>query len=163
MSEIDKSIAIIRPYLNGNILELGSGGWPCVDHAVQVDVHRFHNPPHPPVQLVTDAFGSLPFRDGFFDCLVASHLLEDVLDWQPVLREWTRVVRSRGHVIIQVPDRSRYRAAVAAGQPDNKSHRHESFPGELTDYYKLLGGFDVIRDGFEPAGDYNVLGIFRKR
>lgn len=160
--ETDKAKHIIAPMLTGSVLDLGSNGWPVIDHAIQVDVHRFHRPPHPPVQVVCDAFGKLPFPPESFDAVVASHILEDAKDWDPILRNWASLVKPSGFLIIQVPDHVRFRAAVAAGQGDNLAHLHESRVGELTEYMTRLGGFEVIMDRFEPEGDYNILAIFKR-
>lgn len=165
MAEIHKAHDIIEPYLKGNVLELGSGGWPCCPHAIQLDLQRFHHPEYdlPPVQLVWNAFTRLPFDNGTFDTLVASHVLEDTSDWFPVLREWMRVVKTGGHLIIQVPDLKRFRAVVAANPlAENPNHKHESFVGELSMYAEKLGGLRVILDKFQPETDYNILFIAQR-
>ena len=164
MAEIHKAYDIIEPYLKGNVLELGSGGWPCCPHAVQVDIKRFHHQEYeqPPVQLVWNAFTRLPFDNGTFDTLVASHVLEDTWEWPPVLREWIRVVRSGGHLIIQVPDHARFREVVKANPlAENPNHKHESYVGELTTYLGPLG-MKIICDRFQPEEDYNILCVAKK-
>lgn len=161
-SEWDKSRHIIGPYLQGSVLDIGSHGWPVVDHAIQVDLHKFHNPPHPPVQVVADAFKRLPFDDASFATVGSSHCLEDTRDWMPVLKEWSRLVVPDGHLLIQVPHRMRYRAAVAAGQPNNEAHKHEAELGELSEHMSQIGGFEPIMEQFVPESDYNILGIFKR-
>ncbi len=46
---------------------------------------------------------ALPFRDGNFSLIVASHVLEHLRDDAPALSEMSRVLRSDGHAIIMVP------------------------------------------------------------
>ena len=103
----------------------------------------------------------LPFKDGTVDTVQASHLLEDYADWWPALREWDRVLKVGGFLIIAVPDNERFRARVAAGQGDNLSHKHEGRVGELTEY--LHGSYAVFADELVNAADYSILFIGRKR
>mgnify|MGYP001571750371 FL=1 len=65
-------------------------------------------------------------------------------------------------MIIAVPDRGRFRAAVTRGQGDNLSHKHESHVGELT---AALPYYGPIMDGFvnNNPNEYSILYIGRKR
>lgn len=47
---------------------------------------------------------ALPFGDGWFDAVVATDLLEHVLDLNAVLAECLRVLRTGGHLIIRSPN-----------------------------------------------------------
>lgn len=47
---------------------------------------------------------SLPFAEGSKDIIVARHVLEHHADTLTVLREWARVLRGGGYVIIITPD-----------------------------------------------------------
>lgn len=168
-SEIQKAMHLIAPHLTGNVLDLGSQGKPCVDHAIQMDLERFHVPPHPPVQFVGNAFLQLPFRDTTFSAVVGSHILEDAKDWPPILYEWCRVVKWGGVIVIAVPDKVRFRAAVAAGQPDNLNHKHESYLGELSELFSKppLSGqvgrhFEILFEKYEPENDYNIIFCARR-
>lgn len=163
--EAGKSKHITAPYLTGNVLDLGSGGMPCVPHAVQMDRTRIHKPPFPPVQIVGDIFTPLPFREQSFTANFSSHALEDAMDWDRVLREWVRVVSIHGHILIQVPDKIRFREAVASGRnTPNLAHQHESYPGELTSYFNRLfpNQFGVIMDRYVPDDSYNILFIAKR-
>lgn len=48
---------------------------------------------------------SLPFDGGSLDFVYSSHLLEDYLDWMPILKEWVRVLKTGGKLIVLVPDK----------------------------------------------------------
>lgn len=100
----------------------------------------------------------LPFDDGSLDFLYSSHLLEDYLDWLPVLKEWTRVLKPGGKLIILVPDKKLWNEAIARGQPPNCSHRHESYAGELSTYAAAIG-VRVIEDRLTNVvpGDYSII------
>lgn len=142
------------PFCRGTGVDLGCGCAPIHERAIRIDRTEGHG-------HITGDVSSLPwFQDGVLDYVYASHVLEDFADWWPVLREWTRVIRVGGHLCIAVPDHQEFRKAVAAGQPDNGDHKHESYAGELTSYIKGIGGFEVMVDRL--VRDYNILFIARR-
>lgn len=60
----------------------------------------------PDVDHVCDASKPLPFQDGTFDLIYASHILEHI-PWymtEDTLREWVRVLKSGGVLEVWVPD-----------------------------------------------------------
>ncbi len=57
----------------------------------------------PGVTFVEGDFGALPFADGAFDALVATHALLFAADRVAVLREWRRVTRPGGRLSLSVP------------------------------------------------------------
>lgn len=166
-SETSKHRHLVVDYCRGNGVDLGSSGDPVVPHVIQVDLppdqYKHYNTTRP--EAVIQWRGSaadLPFKDGTLDFVHSSHLLEDFVDWTPLLLEWDRVLRPGGYMLIAVPDRGRFRAAVARGQGDNLSHKHESHVGELT---SALPYYQPIMDGFvtDHPFEYSILYIGRKR
>lgn len=58
------------------------------------------------VDYVADASRLLPFSDGTFDLVYASHILEHI-PWyllKPVIKEWNRIIASDGFIEIWVPN-----------------------------------------------------------
>lgn len=58
------------------------------------------------VNYVLDCSKALPFKDGTFDIIYASHVLEHV-PWylvEQTLDEWVRILKPSGHLEIWVPD-----------------------------------------------------------
>lgn len=170
-SEAAKWRHIVAPYCVGNGVEIATGGDPIVPHAIQIELpekeYAYYNSNQPLRGVVhyrsTTAALDLPFKDKTLDWVASSHLLEDFLDWTPILKEWVRVLKYGGRLIICVPDKKRWAAALAAGQPPNLAHRHESYVGELSEYAPSLG-LTVEHDGFteSPKGDYNIFFCGRK-
>lgn len=162
-SETAKSRHITARYCTGNGVDLGSGGEPVVPHAIQFDLGRTGHLNGGIIQWVGLA-AHLPFKNDVLDFVFSSHLLEDypAQEWTPILREWTRTLKSGGYLIVQVPDRARFRTRVAEGQPDNGAHQHESAIGELPMHINMIGGFRIIYEAFEPAEDYNIVFIAQK-
>jgi predicted SAM-dependent methyltransferase len=147
------------PYCMGNGVDLGSGGSPVVPWAIQLE---YHQAPHfgQRINYIGDAT-QLPFKDETLDFVYASHLLEDFLDWRPILNEWNRVLKVSGNIIIMVPDHQVFRQCVLNGQDDNLAHKHESYPGELTSFYNTnYKNFEVIHDYITDS--YNILFVAKK-
>jgi len=85
-----------------------------------------------PVQLGGDASDLYWFRDGVLDFLYSSHLLEDFPDTASVLKEWLRVLKPQGRLVIFCPDEQRYRRYCREhGETQNTHHQHEDFSLEF--------------------------------
>jgi SAM-dependent methyltransferase len=55
-----------------------------------------------PVDVV--AYGEdLPFKDGEYDYVISSHVLEHIFDPIAAMKEWLRVIKSKGYVFTIVP------------------------------------------------------------
>lgn len=150
-------------------VDIASQGAPIVPWAIQFDlpqeefaVYCSNHPAKGPIQLRGHA-DKLPFDNESLDFVYSSHLLEDYLDWEPVLREWTRVLRPNGFLIVLIPDKDLWAKAIAAGQSPNCSHKHEGAVGELSTYAPALG-LKVIEDRLTEQfpGDYTILAVFQK-
>ncbi len=170
MSETAKHRPLVAHLCGGNGCDIGSAGDPIVPWAIQIELsaERYHayNLSRPEARLhfhADDAVTNLPFKDGTLDFLHSSHLLEDFADWQPVLDEWSRVLKPSGYMIISVPDHERFRAYVQRGKDagydcDNLSHRRESFVGDLTAWLEPMS-YRTILDRFvsENPLEYSII------
>lgn len=128
-SETSKCRVRLAPYCIGYGLDVGFGGDPIVPHAISVDMPQpYSDVGQLPVQLGGNA-AQLPwFRDNVLDFIFSSHLLEDFHDTAAVLKEWMRVLKPGGRLIIFCPDEQVYRRHCAAtGQPYNQHHVHADF------------------------------------
>lgn len=172
MSETSLCRHITTPFCIGNGCDIGSGGDPVVPWAIQVDLpdEAFIRYGHAheetkPIQYRGNA-RELPFRDETMDFVYSSHLIEDFDDWPFILEEFCRVLKHNGNLVIMVPDKTLFRAAVAGGQNDNASHRHEFAVGELSRWAAKRGGFDVVFDQLtlvRGPKDYNILFVAKKK
>jgi ubiquinone/menaquinone biosynthesis C-methylase UbiE len=100
------------------------------------------------VQLGGKAEDLYWFRDGVLDFVYSSHLLEDFVDTEAVLREWLRVLRPGGRLIIFCPDEQVFRKHCATtGQPYNTHHVHADFSLEkVKGHLGHIGGTRVIHE-----------------
>lgn len=81
-------------------VNLGCGPRP-IEGFVNVDLLEL-----PGVDVHADVRGPLPFEDGSVDLLYASHVLEHLATAEvpETLREWRRVLRPGGSLLVAVPD-----------------------------------------------------------
>lgn len=168
-SETSKYRKFTTKYCVGNGIDVGSGGDPVVPHAIQVELpkdeyakYRSGDVHGSPIQWHGNAV-ELPFKDKTLDWVYSSHLLEDFLDWKPLLREWTRVLKRGGHLIILIPDKALWDAAISRGQLPNCAHKHEGYVGELSTHAKHFG-WKVIEDRLTKLTpeDYTILFIAQR-
>lgn len=168
MSETAKHRELVLRYCEGNILDIGSGGDPIVPWAIQLDLPQANylrynvNRPEGHIHYRGDC-RDLPFKDGTLDAVHSSHVIEDFQDWWPIIKEWDRVLKVGGFLIISVPDHKRFRDSVARGQGDNLSHKHESHVGELSSY--LHRSYHIFHDDFvsDAPTEYSILFVGRKK
>ena len=112
------------PFIGNSNIDLGCGPnkvWPNfigVDNGKDVELFGVQMRP----DVVVKTCERLPqFADGAFDCVFSSHLLEHITDWQSALREWWRLVKVDGHLVLYLPHRDLY---PRIGQPgSNPDHR----------------------------------------
>jgi predicted SAM-dependent methyltransferase len=129
VSETSKCRARLAPYCTGFGVDLGFGGDPITPHAVRVDFGTPYTAVGAqPVQLGGDCSRLHWFRDGVLDFVYSSHVLEDFDDTEAVLREWIRVLKPGGRLVLFCPDEQRFRAHCArTGQSYNPHHKHAHF------------------------------------
>ena len=130
VSETSKCRGRLASYCTGYGIDLGFGGDPIMPAAIRMDMIKpyadylgIH-----PVQLAGDVTDLHWFRDGVLDYVYSSHVLEDFVEIEPVLREWLRVLKPGGRLIIYCPDEQIYRKYCAdTGHPYNTHHIHADF------------------------------------
>jgi ubiquinone/menaquinone biosynthesis C-methylase UbiE len=136
-------------------LDLGFGGDVIVEHAITVDQSQpYTKLGTRPVQLAGDAADLYWFRDNVLDFVYSSHLLEDFEDTGSVLREWLRVLKPGGKLILYCPDEQRFRAHCAAsGQPYNPHHKLAHFSLKyVKSVLTHLGEFEVAHENPDVDG-----------
>jgi len=155
-SETSRCRMSLSDYCQGNGLDLGPGGDPILPSAVRVDLPEpYTQVGNLPVQLGGDAQDLCWFKDNCLDYVYSSHLLEDFKDTEKVLREWIRVLKIGGKLIIYCPDEQRYRTHCAkSGQDYNFNHFHDTFSLAMVKAIIVnIGNCKVIHER-DNIGDY---------
>jgi SAM-dependent methyltransferase len=116
----------IAKYLSGeSILDIGYRGYiadvrPIVPQAVGIDLD------YPGYDGVT-----LPFADNSQDAVFSSHTLEHIVDYRTTLRDWFRVVKAGGHMVIAVPHQYLYERRLRPPSRFNWDHKRFYTPAIL--------------------------------
>jgi SAM-dependent methyltransferase len=78
------------------------------------------------VDYIADASHTLPFKEGVFDLVYASHVLEHI-PWYMVedaLREWVRILKPEGRLEVWVPDGLKICRTLVEAEEHNVDHTH---------------------------------------
>lgn len=173
MSEVEKIRHLCVQYCKGNGCDIGSGGDPTVPNAIQVELpmaeyikYRGGDVHKSPIQWHGDCF-DLPFKDKVLDFVASHHLIEDFdrNKWPILFREWRRCLKRGGHLVISVPERERWRAALARGQIPNCSHfGPEPLVGDITRYAEIAGGLAIVFEKLTnlTPEDYTILAVLKR-
>lgn len=170
-SETARYRSLTTPYCQGAGVDIASQGDAVVPWAMSFDLpekefrkYSSGQPPKGPIHLRGHAT-KLPFDDASLDWVYSSHLLEDFLNWVPVLSEWCRCVRIGGHIIILIPEKDLWNQAIRNGQPPNNAHKHEGRVGELTEIFqRYFGHFEVLEDRLTAITpeDYTIMFVAKR-
>ena len=100
----------IVPYMRGLALDLGCGPYKVFPHFTGVDSTKdtamFGIQMRPDVKA--DVTNLERFASGAYDCVYSSHTLEHVEDYVSTLKEWWRLVKTGGYLILYLPHASLY-------------------------------------------------------
>lgn len=113
-------------YLSGAaILEVGYKGYiggtlPIVPQAIGVDLDY---PGYDGVRL--------PFADESVDAVYSSHCFEHIADYRSVLREWYRLIKVGGYLVIVVPHQYLFEKRRSLPSPSNLDHKRYYTPEAL--------------------------------
>jgi predicted SAM-dependent methyltransferase len=129
MSETNGARPYLEKYCVGDGLDLGCGHSKIKPSAIAMDQPQgYTKVGEDPIQLHGDATNLHWFRDGVLDYIYSSHLLEDFTTTVPILKEWTRVIKKGGVLVLYLPHELIYRAhCKATGQGYNLAHKLEQF------------------------------------
>lgn len=124
--ELRLNNGFIDKYLSGrSILDIGYKGYiedvvPIVENAIGVELDYPGYDGH-----------TLPFADLSQDAVFASHCLEHIEDFPNVLRDWFRVLKVGGFLVIMVPHQYLYEKRLVPPSRYNADHKRFYTPGSL--------------------------------
>ena len=109
--EAEKVMWDLIPYTRGLGLDLGCGGTKTFNHFIGVDnltdTKLFGTPMQPDVVVKTCEDLSL-FASGSMEYVFSSHLLEHIEDYASSLKEWWRLIKTDGHLVLYLPHKDLY-------------------------------------------------------
>lgn len=149
------------PYTRGKGLDLGCGPHKAFPHFIGVDNghHSQFGWDIKPDVFVNTCEDLGLFASQSMDFVFSSHLLEHIEDYPKALKEWMRVIKQGGYLILYVPDEDEYpKVGEDGANPDHKWNVNydrvvEAVPGgwDLVDFQKRNEGYE-----------YSLFFVFKK-
>ena len=150
------------PYMRGKCLDIGSGAYKVFPHFVGID--NGHHWGHFDNMRVDCASNLSQLGSAAWDLAYSSHLLEhfEFSRVPDVLKEWMRVTKIGGHLILYLPDEGQY--PKCGTEYANKDHKWDcSFDKVVAAMEKLECGWDLVDYQVRSEADeYSLLFVFRK-
>ena len=142
------------------IIELGCGSRKTVPQATGIDLaakgELLSNIDGICVSdIQADVTKPLPFPDLSVDTIIARHIFEHCIDPIDVLKNWNRVLKLGGRIIISVPNH-----CIRNTIPMNPEHVHAYTPDSLNHLLTLIGFKQIeIKD---PKNNISFIGCYEK-
>ena len=144
-------------YCKGQGLDLGCGMTKIKSNAIGIDLLS------PLADMNIDARLLPCYPDKHFDYIYSSHLLEEIEDTESTLREWIRLLKKGGHIVLYQADKDHY---FPLGDPRcNRSHKHHFDWEELWAVFQKIGGMELIHHGSyfgEPHNEWSFELVVKK-
>lgn len=139
-AEIDRlQQAFIEAAARGRALHIGAGR-KRIEGAVNLDADpdraRW-------LDLLADG-QRLPFRDGAFDSVVSSHVIEHLARPVGALRDMVRVLRIGGYMVHIIPDARFTPHRRLTSRFPFAGHRNEWVPADFREIAAQVGGIEVV-------------------
>jgi SAM-dependent methyltransferase len=138
-------------YCRGQGLDLGCGLSKIRSDAIGIDLN------HPTADMNADARNLDCYPSGHFDYVFSSHLLEEIENTEATLREWLRILKPGGNLVLYQADRDLY---YPFGDPRcNQSHRHHFKKEELWAVLEKIGSSKLLhmQDPVDPEWSFELV------
>lgn len=162
-SESHKIRHKIVPYTRGRGLDLGPGPWKAWPHFTGIDNLDEWNDGSWQPDIRGDITDLSQFADRSLDFVYSSHVLEHLDDTEAVLREWWRVIKDDGYLVLYLPHADLY---PRMGEPGaNPDHLHDFLPQDIVDVMcRVSKAWDLVENEDREQGDeYSFFQVYRKR
>jgi ADP-heptose:LPS heptosyltransferase/predicted SAM-dependent methyltransferase len=161
--EARKIKGMIVPYTRGRGLDVGCGKYKAYPHMIGVDSGKQYY--GQPVSDIQSEGETLPmFADDSMDFVFSSHFLEHVDDTAACLKEWWRMIKTNGHLVLYLPHKKYY---PNRGEPGaNPDHKHDFEPDDIIEFMEYAGKSGWKLKENEERGElreYSFFQVFQKR
>lgn len=155
------------PYMRGRVLDLGCGPFKTFPHFIGVD-NGHHDKQfgwQNRADIIVDTCEKLDiFASQSCDAVFSSHLLEHIPfeNVPSTLKEWMRVLRHGGYLMLYLPDEDEYpKVGTAGANPDHKWD--VSYDKVVKAMDSVPGGWDLVDFQRRNEGDeYSLFFVFKK-
>jgi len=136
------------PYCVGKGADIGCGNNKVLPEAIGIDLTPKDELGKAGSQLgmksqadIAVADLNLPFDDNSLDYIHSRHVVEHIVDIVSGLREWVRVLKPNGKLILAAPDEN-----ICDGIPLDPTHKHAFTLDSFKNILRLITPFNVIRE-----------------
>lgn len=145
----------VQEWTFGKGLDVGCGLDKIALDAIGIDLA-----PLPGVDYTLDARDLFLFDRDYFDYVYSAHVLEDIPDPEDALREWLRVLRPGGHLILYLPHKDFY---PNIGKPGaNPNHKHDFLPQDIIKILDRICSYDLpVLEERHEGDEYSFLIVAR--
>jgi len=158
--EVRKCRHRVVSFLTGHGLDLGCGTEKICETAIGIDIVKT-----PAVDICLDLSASDAlsiFSDCSMDYVFSSHCLEDFVATAGTIKEWWRLVKPSGYLILYGPDPNFYPRIGTAGA--NVEHEHDLYWQQVWNIIKNFGNAKLIHASrHNESNEYSWLLIVQKR
>lgn len=156
--EVRKCRERIVEYLHGTVLDFGCGNEKVCFNAVGIDFDSDK------AELKLDLSNIKSYRffgNDIADVVFSSHFLEDIIDYKSVIKEWWRILKPEGHLILYLPHKDFY---PNIGQPGaNTRHKHDFIPSDIIEAIHECGSNKIVScETYSDADEYSFLIVAQK-
>lgn len=157
-SETEKIRPRIIKYCNGHVLDIGCGSDKVCPEAIGLDCRDL-----PGVNMLTKDLNKIskshPDFVGYFDCVYSSHCLEHFEDDIGAIRDWLRLLKIGGFLVLYLPDDLHY------DNDSNPEHLHRYKLKEfVNEFMKQFEEIEVIEGGPDIGEDrYSFFVVAQKK
>jgi len=151
----------IVPYTSGKGLDIGCGPWKAWPHFISIDAkEEWVNLDWSP-DIKMDGTLLDIFAAGSMDFVYSSHFLEHVEDTEATLREWWRVIKPGGYLVLYLPHKGFY---PNIGEPGhNPEHKHDFLPEDIVRVMERVGSWDLVENEDRNERDeYSFFQVYKK-
>lgn len=148
-------------YTRGRGLDLGCGQFKAFPHFTGVD--NGHHWGMKGVDVHVDTCEDLSiFASQSMDFIFSSHLLEHIVNTKAALKEWMRVLKVGGRLVLYLPHKEHYPNVGEKGA--NPDHKHDFMPDDIVEVMKEMGGWDLCRNETRTEDrEYSFFQVYIKR
>jgi ADP-heptose:LPS heptosyltransferase/predicted SAM-dependent methyltransferase len=151
-------------YTRGHGLDIGCGPEKAYPHMIGVD--NGHHEENFRIRCAADIRVETCERLEIFgsqsmDFVFSAHTLEHIENYKGALKEWWRLVKPGGHLVLYLPHKLFYpNIGDKNGNPD---HKHDFLPKDIVEAMKEIGFWDLRRNEDRSEGrEYSFFQVFQK-
>lgn len=155
--EVDNCRHRVLKYCQGQGLDIGCGVTKIKSDSIGIDLVS------PLADMKSDGRILSDFPDEHFDYIFSSHMLEEIDDTEAILKEWLRVLKKDGYIVLYQADRDYY--YPLGHELCNKRHKHHFIWEELWAIFDKIGGTKLIhhkRYGEKPYDEWSFELVVKK-